>query len=172
MTVLATLLGYIGMTFLVLSFQCKREIVLFWFQMLSGLFFVLHYGLLGDYTGMAMDGVCFVRAWMMASRKKVFTGLPTLIFLILIILALCIVTWEGVFSIFPTVALLVSTIFLYSGNGNKIRRAQFFCTSPAWLVYNIHVLSIPGILCELLDMGSVLLYVVRIWRKNMKSGHN
>lgn len=165
MTIVATILGYIGMAFLALSFQCKREIILFWFQMLSGLFFVLHYGLLGDYTGMAMDGVCFVRASMMASRKKIFTGIPMLAALITIILLLCVVTWEGFFSVFPTIALLVSTIFLYSGNGDRIRRAQLFCTSPAWLVYNVHVMSIPGIICEVLDMCSVIIYEFRAWRK-------
>ena len=34
-------------------------------------------------------------------------------------------------------------------------------TSPAWMAYNIHVLSWAGIVCETLDIVSVLVYFVR-----------
>ena len=166
MKIFATILGYLGMAFLAFSFQCKREKALFVCQMLSGLFFVFHYGLLGDYTGMAMDGVCFLRALMMASGKRVLMSRGMMCGILATILLLCVVTWEGIFSLFPTIALFVSTVFLYSANGDKIRRAQLFCTSPSWMVYNIHVFSVPGILCEALDMGSVLLYEYRAWRKS------
>ena len=165
MKIFATILGYLGMAFLAFSFQCKREKALFVCQMVSGLFFVFHYGLLGDYTGMAMDGVCFLRALMMASGKRALMSRGMMYGILATILLLCVVTWEGVFSLFPTIALLVSTVFLYSANGDKIRYAQLFCTSPAWMVYNIYVLSIPGILCESLDMGSVILYEIRRRRK-------
>ena len=127
-------------------------------QTASGFLFIFHYGLLGDFTGMVMDGMCFVRALMMASGKKIFTSKGALFVLIAIILGLCVVTWEGIFSLFPTLALLISTIFLYTGDGKKIRRAQFFGTSPSWMIYNIHVMSIPGIICESLDMLSVLVF--------------
>ena len=157
----AVLIGYLGTAFLVLSFQCKKERTLFLCQTLSGLCFVIHYGLNGDLTGMAMDGICFVRALLMYSGKKVMTGKGMLIGLCTVIVLLCVLTWEGFFSVFPTVALLVSTVFLYTGNGSKIRKAQFFVTSPSWMVYNIHVLSVPGIICEALDMLSVVVYAVR-----------
>lgn len=157
----ATVIGYCGTACLVLSFQCKTERRLFLCQMLSGLLFVLHYGLLGDYTGMVMDGVCFVRSLMMISGKKLLKGRIALCTLLAVILALGVLTWDGIFSLFPTVALLVSTVFLYSDNTDIIRRAQFFCTSPCWLTYNIHVLSWPGILCESLDMASCLVFWCR-----------
>ena len=161
MTVFATILGYIGTACLVLSFQFKKERTLFLLQLLSAFFFVFHYGLLGDYTGMAMDGVCFARAVMMYSGKKALTGKVALCVVLAVIGLLCVLTWAGIFSIFPTIALFVSTIFLFSNDGEKIRRAQLFCTSPAWLTYNIYVRSFPGILCETLDMGSVVVYYLR-----------
>lgn len=66
----ATVLGYMGMGCLVCPSNARKRSGYFFLQMLSGLFFVFHYGLLGDYTGMAMDGVCFVRALMMTSGRR------------------------------------------------------------------------------------------------------
>lgn len=163
---IAEVIGYAGMACLVLSFQCKKTRMLFLCQLLSGLLFVVHYGMNGDYTGMAMDGVCFLRALLMYSGKPLLTGKPAMALLLAVILALGVVTWDGIFSIFPVIALTVSTVFLYRADGKLIRRAQFFCTSPAWMVYNVYVMTIPGILCEALDMGSVVVYWLRERRRN------
>ncbi|MCQ2385924.1 MAG: YgjV family protein [Clostridia bacterium] len=160
-SIIATGLGYIGTAFLVLSFQCKKEKNLFWCQMASGLFFVLHYGMNGDYTGMAMDGTCFLRALSMASGKKFFTGKKMMCVFLLLILVLGYVTWDGVFSLFPTIALFFSTVFRFMGDGEKISKCQIFCTSLAWLVFTGKVGSVPGIICESLDMGSVIVYALR-----------
>ena len=161
MEIPATVIGYCGTAFLVLSFQCKTERRLFLCQMLSGLLFVIHYGLLGNYTGMVMDGICFLRSLMMISGRKLLKGRIALCILLAVIAVLGFITWDGVFSLFPTAALLVSTVFLYSDSAHIIRRAQFFCTSPCWLTYNIHVSSWPGIICESLDMASCLVYWCR-----------
>ena len=166
--ILAVTLGYLGTLCLVLSFQFRKERTLFFLQMLSGLLFVLHYGLSGDFTGMVMDGVNFVRALLMVSGKKAFTGKAAEGTILAVIVLLGILTWDGIFSVFPTIALFVSTVFLFTGDGEKIRKAQLFCTSPAWLTYNIYVRSFPGILCETLDMGSVVVYDVRKYFRNRK----
>ena len=167
MQILSTVFGWSGTAALVLSFQCKRERRLFLCQMLSGILFVLHYGFAGDYTGMCMDGMCFVRSLMMISGKPVLTGKGATAALCAVIVALCVLTWEGIFSIFPALALLASTVAVFSANGKKIRIAQFFITSPSWMTYNIHVSSWPGVVCEALDMGSVLVYWIRTrWEKH------
>lgn len=163
MNLFATILGYIGTMWLVISFQCKRERTLFVCQMLSGLFFVFHYGLAGDYTGMFMDGMCFIRALMMASNNKRLTGRFAELCLCAVIVVLCIISWDGIFSVFPGIALLASTIALFTAKGQTIRFTQLLCTSPAWLIYNFHVGSLPGIICETLDMGSVLIYQIRLF---------
>lgn len=165
MRIAASIIGYVATACLVFSFQCKKEKLLFLFQTVSAFLFILHYGLNGDYTGMAMDGIAFVRAFLMASGKKPLTGKAALGVLLTAILVLGVLTWQDWFSVFPVIALLVSTVFLYSGDGKKIRRAQFFCTSPTWMVYNVRVASIPGIICEALDMASVLVY----WIRNRKT---
>ena len=161
MNLLSTVFGYAGTLCLVLSFQFRKERTLFVCQMLSGLLFVLHYGLAGDYTGMLMDGMCFVRSLMMASGKKALTGKPAMLVLCAVIVALGALSWDGLLSLFPTVALLASTAALFTGKGDVIRRTQLFCTSPSWLIYNIYVSSWPGVICETLDMGSVIVYYFR-----------
>ena len=158
---IASIIGYLGTACLVLSFQCRKESRLFLCMLLSGFFFVVHYGLKGDWSGMAMDAVCMVRAGMMYTGRKSLSGKPAKYVLLGMIVLLTVLTWQDVFSLFPMIALLVSTWFIFAGKGDNIKKAQLFCTSPSWMVYNIYVRSWPGIICETLDMISVIVYFIR-----------
>lgn len=161
MKVFAQILGYLGTACLVASFQCKKEKELFYCQLMSGILFVFHYGLCGDFTGMAMDFMAFLRAVFMASGKKKLTGKPMMFAIIGVLTVLCVVTWEDVFSLCPMIALIASTVALYTGVGDKIRIVQLVTTSPFWMIYNVHVMSLPGIICEALDMLSVIVFFAK-----------
>lgn len=165
MKIFADILGYIATVALVLSFQNKKEKTLFIFQIISGFFFVLHYGLNGNYTGMAMDGICFIRALFLYTKNKCLCGKISEIVLLIIIIGLGVWTYDGFFTIFPTIALFASTIATYTNNSDKIRLVEISITSPSWLTYNIYVLSIPGIICESLNILSVIIYYIRSSKK-------
>ena len=58
-------------------------------------------------------------------------------------------------------AQLVGSIGMFWGHETGMRILQFTFVSPAWLVYNFFMHSIGGILCEIFNMTSILVYFVR-----------
>ena len=58
-------------------------------------------------------------------------------------------------------AMLVSTHVMWKNDGNVIRKAQFFFVSPMWLINNIIVFSLGGIICESLNMLSIIVSYIR-----------
>jgi hypothetical protein len=58
-------------------------------------------------------------------------------------------------------AQLVGTLAMWSRNGKTIRVLQLFCVSPLWLIHNIFVFSIGGILCEVFNLGSIIVSLIR-----------
>ena len=86
-----------------------------------------------------------------ASHSKAFTA---------IFLAAGALTWQGWISIFIIAAKLISN----AGYGNKntlVLRLMSLLTSVFWLVYNVYVFTLAGILCEAFAIGSIL---VALWR--------
>lgn len=168
MTLLSTIFGYAGTLLVVVSFQFKKEHQLFVLQAVAGALFTLHYGFAGDYSGMCMDIMCFLRAFLMASKNPRVKTKKVLAALLAVIVTLSILSWQDLFSFFPAFALVASTIALFTNNGDTIRKTQLFCTSPCWLTYNIHVRSMPTIICEVLDIGSVLVFYLRMRLKKRR----
>lgn len=161
MELLGQIIGGFGAACLILSFQFKKEQNIFLLQTASGLFFVVHYLLLGEYAGMCMDAVCFIRALLLATKKKWAFSKLTLCGIIAAVVVLSVFTYKNLFSLFPAAALIVSSVALWTNNGDKIRKTQLFATSPLWMVYNISVLSYAGIICEAFDMLSVIVFCIR-----------
>ena len=76
--------------------------------------------------------------------------------------------YDNPWSIVLFVAQIVQTYAMYFMSGSGIRRAQYFFVSPVWIVNNIIVFSIGGIVCELFMMTSALVSYLRFG----KSGNN
>ena len=70
-------------------------------------------------------------------------------------------TWQGAFSILPCIGVVTVTMAGWSRNGRKVRLANLWVASPAWLIYDAYTHSWSGILCEALSMGSVIVSVLR-----------
>ena len=156
------LVGFVAAAVVAASFQCRRErtIALFW--TVSSALFVVHYALLGQLSGAVMQVPVLLRNLLVLSRR------PWV--LLVLIGGLSLLSWEGVFSLFPLIALVGSTLALWSDRAAVIRRTQLLVTSPAWMINNISVRSWAGILCETLDIASVVAYYIRtgVQRKGVR----
>ena len=58
-------------------------------------------------------------------------------------------------------SLLTITVFMWRGNGKHIRYVQFFFNSPAWILYNSFNFTLGGIICEVLNMVSIIVSFIR-----------
>ncbi len=154
-------IGVIALIFNVLSYQQKTHKKILLCQSLGGLLFTLHFLLIGAYTGAVLNLLGAVRSLIYSNREKSWANkkIWPIIFLIAFTLS-GILTWDGIFSLFPTVAMLLSTVVLWIENP-KLNRVLSFPTSAFWLIYNISRKSYSGIATEIFISTSIIIGYIR-----------
>ena len=177
LTITGQIMGFIAMALIVLSFQFKDSRKLFAFQVGSCLFFVLHYlflGLGGDasaYSGMAQNGIGLVfRVIILLGdryKKLKSTVVLSIIAAVMAILAVYTASSDPI-ELLPVVGNFLCLGSMWTGDANVIRLTQLLVVSPSWLVYNIFMLSIAGILMESFNIVSIGVYYVRMLIRKRK----
>ena len=154
------IIGIVASVICILSFQMKDTKRLAIMQGISGLMFSVNFFILGSYTGAVLNVINFVRSACVASKRTKYDKLLFWGVNALYVLA-CIFTYGGWLSILVTAAQLVGTYAMWDRNGKKLRILQFFVVSPCWLTHNIVAFSIGGIITEAVNLGSVIVSVLR-----------
>ena len=160
MEVIAQAFGILGSVVYLISFQIKKNRPFFATQCLGSFLFMMNYLLLGAYTGCLMNTMGVIRAGCLAAGGKFHhKAIPWVMDVVYV--TATVLTFEGVPSVLVLVAMICSTHALWTKKGNLIRYVQLGVTSPCWLVHNIMVFSIGGILCEI---GNIISTVVSLFR--------
>ncbi len=160
-------IGFCGTALFFLSFQCRSNKNLFRVQFLSYLLYTVHLLLLGAVTGGISYVINTFRSFCLGSSSK-FARSRTMCWIICgMQLTALWFTWAGWISVLPVAANIASTIGGYTHNGKKIRLAGMCINSPLWIIYNISVGSLAGILDEVVSEASMILSIVRYGWKNL-----
>lgn len=161
-TLLAQIIGFIGTIIIVFGMQQKKYGHIVFCKISNEFIAAIHYFLLGGYTGMLINfASCFTNGVYWYRNKK---GKSTLIFQIIfgiMFVILGALSWHGPISIFVVAAKLISSVSLGINNPRIIRILNLI-SNPCWLIYNIYMCSIPGIISDILVIGSVVIAVVRL----------
>ena len=156
------IIGFIAMAIIVASYQQKSHKKILTFQMVSGLLFTVHYLLLGAYTGAVMNLLGAFRSLVYSNRDKKWASSiiwPTIFSIGFLISG--ILTWDNIYSVFPLIAMLMSSVVLWIEKP-KINRIFSLPTSTGWLIYNIKNLSYPGIITEIFVLASIIIGIIRL----------
>jgi hypothetical protein len=161
-TLLAQIIGFIGTIIIVFGMQQKKYGHIVFCKISNEFIAAIHYFLLGGYTGMLINfASCFTNGVYWYRNKK---GKSTLIFQIIfgiMFVILGALSWHGPISIFVVAAKLISSVSLGINNPRIIRILNLI-SNPCWLIYNIYMGSIPGIISDILVISSVVIAVVRL----------
>lgn len=160
------ILGFAAMGLGIGSFQLKTRKGILFMQLVASLLWTTHFFLLGKFTGAALNGVAILRnavymqkdrfSWVRSAAVPAVTGAA---------FVLCgILTWDGFMSIFPTAAMVLSSVSLYITEEKKIRIISLF-VSPLWLIYDAWSFSVGGVAAEVFTIVSILL---ALWRFRTK----
>jgi hypothetical protein len=166
MNILAQIFGIIGFVFAVISFQEKKNKRFFIEQGLSGLFFAANFFMVGAIGAALFNFVNLIRGLVyQKSDRKVWR-----LVLIEALYAGCFVyslfgiwgnTLQITLSALTYSTLVLTSIFMWLGDGKIIRYVQFLYASPGWLIHNIFNFSLGGILCESFNMISIIISFIR-----------
>lgn len=160
------IIGFIAMGIIVFSYQQKSHKSILTFQMVSGALFTLHYLLLGAYTGCVSNFIGATRSLIYANAGKnkfaSFKLWPVIYSIVFTVSG--IITWDNIFSLFPIIAMVASSVVLWI-DSPKINRALSIPTSACWLIYNVANLSWAGIATEIFVLSSIVIGMIRLDRK-------
>ena len=168
------LIGFVAVALFIASYQIKSNRWLFLLQLLGSLLFCIQFFTLGALSGCLSLVVNILRNALMMKyndwkwvRKKWCPLIIVLLFAVVLFL-----TWNGPVSLLAFVASVTSTIAYWTNSPRKIRMVNLLCASPCWLVYDVIVFSIGGIISESFTIASIIISLIRFGWKGLERDSN
>ncbi len=163
MNVLAQMIGIVAMVLSALSFQMKTRKQIIVMQIATSIVFGIHYFMIGALTACVVNLVAIVRNLAFYYKNnKVRIGM------FCVIMPLCaILSWQGPISLLMCVGMLFNTLAVAADKPVSTRK-RILVSSPFVLIYNIFVMSIGGIINEILVDILTVITLVRECKKANK----
>jgi hypothetical protein len=159
---IAQLIGVFGTIAVMVGMQQKKYNRIVFCKIINEFMASIHYFLIGGYTGMVINfASCLTNGvyW-----YRITKGKSTLIFQILfgaLFVTLGALSWQGPISTFVILAKLISSVSLGIKTPRTIRFLNLI-SNPCWLVYNLYMGSVAGIITDSLVLASTIIAVVRL----------
>jgi hypothetical protein len=165
--ILIQVIGFIGLVFIVASFQQKNRKAILLFIMVGQVIFLFHFVLLGAWTAAGMNFVGACRTLIFRfSEDKTWANWRfwPVVFITLFIIA-GLLAHESWIGLLPVVAMTIETTGLWMKEARLLRLINLF-PHPFWFVYNLIKGSWAGVICEVFVLSSV---IVAVFRYDLKS---
>ena len=167
---LAQFFGAIGLIFLLISFNINNKDKLLKYQIFSSSFFSIQYLCLNAITGCLMNLLSLIRNIIF---KKYNNNIP-IIYLLLMIFSMVVLTvffYDGIISLLPAIAVSVYSIGLWQKNLTVIRLLELI-SCILFIIYNINVVAITGLISTIIELSIVLVAVYRYDFKKIGNKEN
>lgn len=173
--IFAQAVGIVAMFFCVFSFQQKNPKGILILQTVGALLFSLNFLLLGQYIGSILNLLGCIRSILLLKKEKWHTDN-------LVWLAIFTVGYVGAyvltFTVFgeeptlpnlalqclPVIGMFSAHLAFRCGDAAKIRKISLVASS-SWLIFNVIVVAVGAILCEIFNIISILIAMARFDRK-------
>ena len=164
--IIGQIFSVLGMILTVISFQFKTKKQILLIQTIGSSFFLISYILFGSWAGVYLNVVFLVRniIFSFGVDKKWAQNRAWLIVILIAVVIAGALGYSSYWDILPIVGSVFGTVAAYVKNENRFRLLKLG-DSPCWLIYNCSVPSIGGIICEIFNILSIVLGLIR-YRKN------
>ena len=170
--IIAQIIGIFAMIANCLSYQQKKDTTLFVFQLVGSSLFAVNYFLLGALSGAILNIVAVIRALIFIKKDKFNARHPAWL---VAFIALYITSYILIFTVFgkeptvpnliiellPVLAMIIANVSFRYADAKMVRRFGIFA-SPLWLTYNIVNVAIGAIICETLNIFSIIVGMFRL----------
>ena len=160
--IFAQILGIGAFIFSAVSFQAKSFKTINTLKIISQIMFTVQYLMLGAFTAMFMNMFSFLRGFVYVDleKKKKSTVLAQIIFSLVFIL-FGILTWDGIIGIFAIMGTVLQTIAFGNKKPANIRLINL-PTCFMWMAYNLHYMSVGGLLSDVFSLVSIVIGILRL----------
>lgn len=155
-------IGFVALALGAVSFQTNHRKRLLYLQLAASVLWVGHFWLLGAIEAAAMNTVGSVRILAFATIPAQNARKRTVAILLIVTtyIVASVLTWRSARSILPLLGSLASTLALWQVATRKIRFLSVV-DPPLWFGYNFLERSYPGMLNEIMVLGSVFIAILR-----------
>lgn len=151
-------MGMIALFILILSFQKNQKSLLLKYQTISSFLYAVQYAFLKGYTGYLMNLTCAARNYIFNKYKKV--PIYWLVIIVILMVLFSRVTYVGIISLLPMFAVIFYTIATWYGNLKIIRCTEVISCS-LFIIYNINVVAITGLIATIVELIATLVAIYR-----------
>ena len=166
--IISQIFGFLAFLISLIAYHRKKKQKIFQTMTIANVLDMLHYLLLGAYSGCITKIIALVRNQIIIikERYKKLNNYIVLIILFAIYTIAGIFTYKNIYSILPILAAIIYLYFVWNGDELKVKRAAFYCYF-LWLTYNIFVFSIAGIVSNIVSIVSTFVAIHNEKRKKI-----
>lgn len=170
MDLIIQLIGFLGLAMSIIAFYFKKHKGIVLCKAASELVFALQYVLLGAWTAAVLDCISVVRNFLFYKLvKKNISTLPVIIGFGIFVVATGFVTYDGIVSLLPIGSKLLTTVS-YGMKKEKWLRIITLPSCILWIIYNLFVGSIAGVLTDSLTLVTLLIAMYQYDFKRQTDG--
>ena len=169
--IIAQIIGIFAMLFNILSYQCKQQKAVIAMQLVGGFLFAVNFLMLGALVGGILNIIAVMRAILFLFKDKLKADrLPWLFGFVASYIAVYILNFtlfgkeptafNLMIELLPVIGMTALNIGFRMKDAGDIRKWGLV-SSPAWLVYNVVVVSVGAIICEALTLISIFMGMFR-----------
>ena len=161
--IIAQIIGFCAMATAITSFQLRKRKSILIFQLICTVLWTLHFFVLGNMTGCVINGIQTFRCvifYFKDTQKWAQNKIWLVLFFVASIVA-GVLTWENMWSLFPIVGMMFSTVSLWMQNPKHIRLLTL-PVAGVWFVYDTVCKSYAGMCNEVLASISVITALLRL----------
>ncbi len=163
MYLLAQIIGTLGVSTFLLSYQLKKRKSIILVNAISSVLYVLQYIMLGAFEGAALDILAAISTVAAHNKDKGFIKRRTKLVIGVLTLSFCVagmVFYKNIFSLCSVIgAILQNSAFWITKE--KILRRVSFVASPFWLIYNLTSGAYGSAIGSVLSIVSIGLAILR-----------
>ena len=157
--IIAQIIGISALIVLMISFQRNVKEKLLKYQMISSFLYAIQYIFLGAYTGALMNFTCMIRNYIY-NKYQNKVPLYWLIIVVLIMIFLSMLTYSSLISLLPMIAVVLYSCALWYGNLKLVRITEVI-SCILFIIYNIKVLAITGLIATFIEMFAAIIAIYR-----------
>lgn len=153
--IVSQVIGFAAFAISILAYHKNKKEKILGSMVVSNILNLIHYLLLGAYTGFITKIIAIFRDSfiILKDKNKKYNKSIFLYIFIIIYITVSIITYKNIWSLFPLVAAIIYLIPIWNGNKKMVKQTALLCYF-LWLAYNIFILSLAGIISNIVSIIS------------------
>lgn len=156
--IISQIFGFFAFILSLIAYHRKEKEKIFQTMTIANFLEIIQYFFLGEFSGSIAKVIALIRNKLVILKEnnKYFNNLFVLLALLIIYIISGIITYKNIYSVLPTIAAIIYSVFVWNGNELLIKKVAFYCYF-LWLTYNICVFSIFGVISNCISIISTFI---------------